>query len=103
MIVDGSEEGARFPRALPTVRRDGQVVMGPPPPEDPLFGPLRPDDFRTVGAGEAFIPGAPATFASFVPGEPGEYTTSSSSPPTGSRSAGSGASTRTPTAAPCWR
>jgi len=81
-VVDGSEEGARYPHYQPSVSRDGVVMAGPPPPEDPLVGPLRERDFRLLNPGEAFDPTLGAegaaympifTFASFSPTEPGVY------------------------------
>jgi len=81
-VVDGSEEGVRYPHYRPTVTRDGDVVARPPPPEDPLVGPLRTTDFRRLGPGQAFDPtrrdgGAAylplATFATFRPAEAGSY------------------------------
>jgi hypothetical protein len=81
-VVDGSEEGVRYPHYRPAVTRDGDVVGKPPPPEDPLVGPLRTTDFRCLGPGEAFDPTRPeagaaymplSTFATFRPAEPGIY------------------------------
>jgi hypothetical protein len=81
-VVDGSEGGLRYPRWQPAVRRDGAIVATPAPPEDPLVGPLRAEDFRRLAPGEAFDPtsreGGRAylplvTFASFAPPEPGAY------------------------------
>jgi hypothetical protein len=80
-VVGGSEEGIRYPHYRPSVTRDGAVVAEPPPPEDPLVGPLRVADFRRLGPGEGFDPtrgeGAAylplITFASFQPTEPGVY------------------------------
>jgi hypothetical protein len=81
-VVGGSEEGIRYPHYRPSVTRDGAVVAEPPPPEDPLVGPLRVADFRRLGPGEHFDPttrgeGAAylplITFATFRPTEPGVY------------------------------
>lgn len=80
-VIDGSEEGVRYPHYRPSVTRSGAVVAAPPPPEDPLVGPLRTSDFRQLGPGEAFDPtrgnGAAylplSTFASFHPSQPGAY------------------------------
>jgi hypothetical protein len=81
-VLDGSEGGVRYPRYRPSVTRDGDVVASPPPPEDPLVGPLRTGDFRRLGPDEAFDPtrreaGAAylplSTFATFRPVEPGIY------------------------------
>jgi hypothetical protein len=81
-VIDGSEEGVRYPHYRPSVTRDGVVMAGPPVPEDPLVGPLRETDFRQLNPGEAFDPtqgtGGAAympifTFASFSPNEPGVY------------------------------
>jgi hypothetical protein len=81
-VIDGSEEGVRYPHYRPRVTRGGAIVAAPPPPEDPLVGPLRVADFRRLGPGEAFDPTRGdsgeaylplATFASFYPAEPGIY------------------------------
>jgi hypothetical protein len=81
-VIDGSEEGIRYPHYRPSVTRGGIIVAAPSPPEDPLVGPLRVSDFRRLGPGEAFDPtGADddaaylplSTFASFHPAEPGVY------------------------------
>jgi len=81
-VIDGSEEGVRYPRYRPSVSRGGAVVAAPPPPEDPLVGPLHEADFRRLGPGEGFDPtrgegGAAylplSTFASFRPAQPGAY------------------------------
>src|SRR6185295_8345942 len=55
-VIDGSEEGVRYPHYRPSVAREGAVVAAPPPPEDPLVGPLRVMDFRRLGTGELFDP-----------------------------------------------
>jgi hypothetical protein len=80
-VVDGSEEGVRYPHYRPRVTRGGTVVAAPPPPEDPLVGPLRVSDFLRLAPGEAFDPNQGdggaylplATFASFRPDEAGIY------------------------------
>jgi hypothetical protein len=80
-VVSGSEERVRYPHYLPSVTRDLEVVAKPPPPEDPLVGPLRVADFRRLAPGEGFDPtrrdGAAylplSTFTSFRPTEPGVY------------------------------
>lgn len=81
-VVDGSEEGVRYPQYSPSVTRGASVVAAPPPPEDPLVGPLRAVDFRRLRPGESFDPtrgegGAAyqplSTFATFRPAEPGVY------------------------------
>ncbi|MGH2697825.1 MAG: hypothetical protein ACRDJL_01325 [Actinomycetota bacterium] len=81
-ILDGSEEGVRFPRYAPSVSRGDEVVAGPPSPEDPLVAPLRAADFRRLAPGESFDPGDPSgdaaymplsTFANFRPPAPGRY------------------------------
>jgi hypothetical protein len=36
-VIDGSEQGVRYPRYRPSVTRGGAVVSAPPPPEDPLW------------------------------------------------------------------
>jgi len=81
-VVDGSEEGVRFPRYIASVKFGGRVVAAPPPPEDPLVGPLRTADFRRLAPGESFDPTRPSqgsaflpisTFANFVPSKEGAY------------------------------
>jgi len=81
-VVDGSEGGVRFPRYVPEVKLDGQVVAAAPPQEDPLVGPLRVEDFRKLDPGESFDPTQPShgaaylplsTFANFVPSKQGKY------------------------------
>jgi hypothetical protein len=81
-VIDGSEEGVRYPHYRPSVTSGGVVAAAPPPPEDPLVGPLRVADFRRLGPGEVFDPtrgeGGGAylplsTFASFHPAQPGVY------------------------------
>lgn len=81
-VLDGSEGGVRYPLYLPSVTRAGAAMAKPPPPEDPLVGPLRSTDFRRLGPGEAFDPtrgdgGAAylplSTFTTFSPREPGTY------------------------------
>jgi hypothetical protein len=78
-VVDGSEEGVRYPRYRPSVSRGDAIVASPPPPEDPLVGPLRETDFRRLAPGEAFDPTRGegylplSTFANFRPAEPGAY------------------------------
>jgi hypothetical protein len=81
-VVDGSEGGVRFPRYTPSVKLDGRVVAAPPPPEDPLVGPLRVSDFHRLDPGESFDPTRPShgasylplsTFANFTPSKQGNY------------------------------
>jgi len=81
-VVDGSEGGVRFPRYTPSVKLDGRVVAAPPPPEDPLVGPLRVVDFHRLDPGESFDPTRPShgasylplsTFANFTPSKQGNY------------------------------
>jgi hypothetical protein len=81
-VIDGSEEGVRYPHYRPSVAREGAVVAAPSPPEDPLVGPLRVMDFRRLGPSELFDPtrseGGGAyqplsTFASFRPPESAIY------------------------------
>jgi hypothetical protein len=77
-VVDGSEHGVRYPHWRPTVSVGGRVVAEPGPPEDPLVGPLRRDDFRRLAPGDSFDPAGLgylplATFATFRPSEPGTY------------------------------
>jgi hypothetical protein len=81
-VVDGSEEGLRYPRWTPAVTCEGRLVASPRPAEDPLVGPLRPQDFRRLAPQESFDPTRPeqgcaylplSTFAGFSPAEPGVY------------------------------
>ncbi|GAB2818031.1 hypothetical protein [Streptomyces daliensis] len=77
-VLDGSEDGVRYPRYLPSVLRDGRPVAGPPAPEDPLVGPLRPGDFRRLAPGESFDPTGHGflpltTFTTYAPDLPGRY------------------------------
>jgi hypothetical protein len=81
-VLDGSEDGIRYPHYRPEVRRAGRIVAAPPRPEDPLVAPLRAVDFRLLQPGEAFDPthadGAAAylplrTFVNFRPDAPGSY------------------------------
>ncbi|MGP3927518.1 hypothetical protein [Streptomyces sp. 8N616] len=81
-VLDGSEEGVRFPHYRPTITRGGIVVQPRLQKEDPHVGPLRPEDFRRLAPGEGFDPTVPAggshylplaTFASFRPTQPGRY------------------------------
>lgn len=81
-VIDGSEDGVRFPRFMPSVKLEGKVAATPPPPEDPLVGPLRAADFRRLAPGESFDPTRPSpgsaflplsTFANFVPSTEGVY------------------------------
>src|SRR5262245_5779099 len=77
-VVDGSEQGVRYPHWRPEVSLGGRVVAEPGPAEDPLVGPLRRADFRRLAPGESFDPTAGsylplATFATFRPREPGTY------------------------------
>ncbi len=81
-VLDGSEEGARYPHYRPRVWREGTVVAEPPRPEDPLVGPLRTAHFRRLGPGESFDPTRRddetgymplATFSTYRPPEPGVY------------------------------
>jgi hypothetical protein len=67
-VVDGSEDAIRYPHYLPRISMAGQVVAEPPPPpEDPLVGPLRLADFRLLAPGEAFDPTNPDPGAKFLP------------------------------------
>ena len=81
-VLDGSEEGIRYPHYRPLVTRQGETMAAPPPPEDPLVSPLRPVDFRLLRPGEAFDPTRAdgnaaylplSTFANFRPQGPGVY------------------------------
>jgi hypothetical protein len=81
-VLSGSEEGTRYPHYLPQITMAGRVVAEPPPPEDPLVGPLRLVDFRLLEPGEAFDPTEPhpgatflpiSTFSNFQPAAPGLY------------------------------
>ncbi|GGS47319.1 hypothetical protein GCM10010156_02590 [Planobispora rosea] len=76
-VLDGSEDGSRYPRYRPSISRDGRTVAAPPAPEDPLVGPLRVSDFVRLAPGEPFDPCMTrtlATFETFVPDAPGSYT-----------------------------
>ena len=72
-VIDGSESGTRFPHWLPSIARGERAVAGPPQAEDPLVGPLRPEDFHRLGEGEELDPGRLATFATYAPAEAGAY------------------------------
>ncbi|GIH77604.1 hypothetical protein [Planobispora longispora] len=75
-VLDGSEDGSRYPRYRPTVSLGGRVVAAPPAPEDPLVGPLRLSDFVRLAPGEPYDPCTTrtlATFETFVPDGPGSY------------------------------
>lgn len=81
-VLDGSEEGVRYPHFLAEVTRDGSTVAEPPPAEDPLFSPLRLEDFHLLQPGETFDPIRPPgvaghvplfTFLNFRPDAPGTY------------------------------
>jgi hypothetical protein len=72
-VLDGSETGTRYPIWRPAVERDGVIVASPGPPEDPLVGPLRREDFHRLAAGETFDPGRLGTFERFAPAEAGEF------------------------------
>lgn len=81
-VLDGSEEGARYPHFLPEVSRDGVTIAEPPAGEDPFVSPLRKVDFRLLQPGESFDPIRPAdtagyvplfTFLNFRPDSPGTY------------------------------
>jgi len=78
-VLDGSEDGLRYPRYLPsvTLSESGRTVARPGPAEDPLVGPLRAGDLRRLAPGESFDPTAGClplmTFANFAPAEPGRY------------------------------
>lgn len=81
-VLDGSETTTRRPYYRPSVFRGNQLVAGPPIPEDPLVGPLRPEDLRQLDPGDSFDPtdrssGAAwlplSTFATFRPDRPGTY------------------------------
>lgn len=81
-VVDGAETAIRYPHYLPQIAMAGQVIAEPPPPEDPLVGPLRLADFRLLARDEAFDPTKPqagavvlpiTTFSNFRPVVPGRY------------------------------
>lgn len=81
-VLDGSETGTRLPHYRPSVLRGDEVVAAPPAPEDPLVGPVRPEDLRRLDPGESFDPtdrsgpGAYlplSTFTSHRPDRPGRY------------------------------
>jgi hypothetical protein len=81
-VLDGSETGTRRPLYRPTVLRGTEPVAGPPAAEDPLVGPLLPEDLRWLAPGESFDPthrtaqggGLPlSTFGTYRPDQPGVY------------------------------
>lgn len=77
-VLDGSEDGVRYPHYEPAVLLEGRTVSPSRQAEDPLVGPLRPDDFRRLEPGEAFDPTGPGylpltTFTTFAPERPGTY------------------------------
>jgi hypothetical protein len=77
-VLDGSEDGVRYPAYRPVVTHGGVIVAQPGPPEDPLVGPLRTADFRRLAPGDEFDPTGPGflpltTFANFAPDWPGVY------------------------------
>ncbi|GIH98605.1 hypothetical protein [Planobispora takensis] len=75
-VLDGSEDGSRYPRYRPSVSLGGQIVAAPPAAEDPLVAALRVSDFARLAPGEPFDPCASrslATFETFVPEAPGSY------------------------------
>ncbi|MFJ8506160.1 hypothetical protein [Streptomyces avermitilis] len=80
-VLDGSEDGIRFPRYLPavTLADGGRTVARPGPAEDSLVGPLWAGQLRRLAPGESFDPTAGAgclpltTFAAFAPEAPGRY------------------------------
>lgn len=66
-VLDGSEEGARYPHFRTRVMRDGRIVAEPPPLEDPYYSPLRADDFHLLAPGATFNPVRAAGIAGQVP------------------------------------
>lgn len=75
-VLDGSEEGIRYPHYRPSITLEGEVIGRPGPAEDPLVAPLRPGDFRRLAPGESFDPTASSqlfTFVNFQPAQPGIY------------------------------
>jgi len=75
-VLDGSEDGTRYPLYRPRVLRDGEVVAAPGTAEDPLVGPVRDSDLRRLEPGESFDPTGGrglSTFNNYVPPEPGAY------------------------------
>ncbi|MGK5169305.1 hypothetical protein [Geodermatophilus sp. CPCC 205761] len=80
-VLDGSETATRLPHYRPAVLRGAEQVAGPPAAEDPLVGPVRPEDLRLLGPGEEFDPSARSdggglplsTFSTFRPDRPGAY------------------------------
>ncbi|MGW7047300.1 hypothetical protein ACWGDT_32410 [Streptomyces avermitilis] len=80
-VLDGSEDGIRFPHYLPavTLADGGRTLARPGPAEDPLVGPLRAAQLLRLAPGESFDPTAGAgclpltTFAAFAPEAPGRY------------------------------
>ncbi|MEB8336199.1 hypothetical protein [Streptomyces endophyticus] len=80
-VLDGSEDGLRYPHYLPsvTLADSGRTVAGPEQAEDPLVWPLRAQDLQRLAPGESFDPTAGAgclpllTFTNFAPQAPGRY------------------------------
>ena len=81
-VLDGSEEGVRYPHYRPAVMRDGVTVAQPGPAEDPLVARLQVQDVRRLAPGEWFDPTRPgagasyhalSTFTAWACPEPGEY------------------------------
>ncbi|MBB3084074.1 hypothetical protein [Geodermatophilus sabuli] len=80
-VLDGSETATRLPHYGPAVLYEGAQVAAPPAAEDPLVGPVRPEDLRLLRPGEWFDPtarsdggGLPlSTFSTFRPDRPGAY------------------------------
>ena len=80
-VLDGSETATRLPHYRPAVLHGGAQVAGPPAAEDPLVGPVRPEDLRWLGPGESFDPTSRSaagglslsTFTTFRPDRPGTY------------------------------
>ncbi|TLS47090.1 hypothetical protein FE633_05940 [Streptomyces montanus] len=80
-VLDGSENGLRYPHYLPAITRadNGGLVARPAPAEDPLVGPLRANDLRRLAPGESCDPTTGPgclplmTFAHFTPDRPGRY------------------------------
>lgn len=66
-VLDGSENGIRYPHYLPTVRRAGVTVARPGAAEDPLVGPLRVADFRRLAPGASFDPTRSEQGARYLP------------------------------------
>jgi len=66
-VLDGSEEGVRYPHYRPVVMRDGVTVAEPGAAEDPLVARLRAGEVRRLAPGASFDPTRPVDGAAYVP------------------------------------